>query len=246
MILTAFGALAWCCMNSQLTTKTLRGRYQLTKNIFVTCYLDVLEANNNGIQAFIGVKNRGDSTVPLGSRIFFDADAINKINARRNQSYDIFSIVVQAVQEMNGRPLHVCTPILKENYADRRQVERKPSSFPVMVTDRRSDTDFIATDGNASGLTLRYTGRKAMLNLAIRETYTFIVDYKGKQYQLSGEVKHIQYDWKTHEHSMGVHFPKLTDDEELILNLLVDPSYTINVSGKQTVDTTAGKVSADD
>lgn len=225
-------------------TKTLRGKYQLARDTFVTCYLDVLEATDQEIRMFIGLKKRGDATVPVGTKIYLNAEPINLINVRRNRDFDIFSIQVLQIEVMNGKPLHVCTPIQKETRADLRGEERKQARFPVHIEGKQSE--FVTSGGTAKGLTLHYTSQKAMLSLILNQPYQFQVSYKGSDYSLKGVVRHIQYDWRNHEHLVGVHFPDLSQDEDIILNLLLDPDYTIDISTKQTVDTAQGKISAHD
>lgn len=228
----------------QTATRTLRGKYQITKNIFVTCYLDVVEATDKEIRTFLGLKRRSDTLVPVGTQIFFNAETINKINVRRNRTFDIFSIKVVEVEDMGGKPLHVCTAISKDSRADLRNDERKEAEFPVRL--RGTKSDFIARGGTSKGLTMHYTAKRAMLSLNLGKLYNFSVQYKGNDYQLPGIVKHIQYDWKTHDHVVGVHFPNLDQESEIILNLLLDPEYTIDISSRQTVDTALGKISQED
>lgn len=229
---------------SQMTTKTLRGKYQVTRNIFVTCYLDVLEATDKEIRTFLGLKKRSDTLVPVGTRIYFDAETINKINMRRSNSFDIFSISVQEVEDLNGKPLHVCTTIQKETLTNRRSTDRKEAQFPVRL--KGSKASFLAQGGAAQGLTLHYTARRAMLSLTLNQSYEFLLNYKDMEYVLPGQIKHIQYDWKSHEHVVGVHFPSLGEEEDIVLNRLIDPSYTIDISGRQTIDTAEGKISVEE
>lgn len=223
------------------STRTLRGKYQLTKHVFVCCYLDILEATDQDISLFLGIKKRSDSLVPIGTRIFFNAEIINKINARRTNTFDEFSVRVLSIEDSGGKPLHKCSPIQKETRSDLRKEPRKAAHFQLQLKDAK--TEFIAIDGTASGLTLHYKAKKAMLSLKIGQAYEFMAAYKGVPYSLPGKIQHIQYDWRSHEHVIGVHFSGLSQEQQVILNLLIDPEYTIEIDDKQTVDTTAGKVS---
>lgn len=231
-------------MTTSGKTKTLRGKYQLARDTFVTCYINVLEATDHEMRAFIGLKERGDSSVPVGTRIYLNAEPINLINIRRNRDFDIFSIKVLQIEMMNGKPLHICTTIQKETRSDLRSEERKQASFPVGIEGKQSE--FIASDGTLKGLTLHSTSKRAMLGLTLNRHYRFKVTYKEADYAIKGVVKHIQYDWRSHEHLIGVHFPELSQEEEVILNLLLDPDYTIDISTRQTIDTAVGKISAHD
>lgn len=229
-------------MSTQKKTKRLRGKYQLTRNTFVTCYLDVLDASKDGIYAFIGLKSRADTVVPVGMKIFFNAEAMTKAGIRHSEHFDVFSITVQEVQDVEGQPLLLCTPINKETRPNLRKTERKTAEFPVTLVGKQSAV-FMVKGGTAQGLSLYYTEKRAILSLALGRTYVFAVDHKDTTYNLPGEVKHIQYDWKTHAHLVGVYFPNLAEKEEAVLNLLLDPEYVVPISEKQTVDTALGKIS---
>lgn len=224
-------------MSSQNKTRRLRGKYQITKNTFVTCYLDVLEASSNGLRTFIGLSRRADTVVPVGTKIFFNAEPIR--DQSQSQSFDLYSITVQKIEDENGQPLLVCSPIQKETRPDLRSEERKIKEFPVTL----QNASFIAKGGTAKGLTLYYAAKKALLSLALKQVYQFSVEYKGATYHLPGEIKHIHYDWKTHEHLLGVAFSKLPKQEEAVLNFLLDPEYTVPIAEKQTIDTALGKIS---
>lgn len=231
--------------SAPLSTKTLRGKYQISKNIFVTCYLDILEANDKEILVYVGLKHRADSLVPPGTRIYFNAEPINRINQRRNRDLDLFSITVLEVRPPeNGSVLHVCTPINKEIRPNLRQHERRAASFPMQLA--HLNLGFEVVDGSWKGVTLHCTSRRAMLSLTMGGTYPFTVEHKDMAYTLPGVIKHIQYDWKKHNHVIGVHFSQLPQDEQAVLNMLLDPHYTIELSNRQTIDTAQGKISADD
>ncbi len=224
-------------------TQTLRGKFQLKRNIFASCLVDVVEASGNDFKAFIGTKTRKDTVLPVGTRLFFNAESIHKITARRTHTYDLFSVTIQEVEDMGGQPLHICTPILKETHNDMRAEERMETEFSLTLEGLGSS--FIAVNGTAKGLKLLYQSKKAVLSVKQNQNYTFSANYKNEKYLFSGHICHIQYDWKTHEHFIGVHFPKLTDHEETILNLLINPNYKVEIKGKDTVDTAAGKISRD-
>jgi hypothetical protein len=233
-------------MSGQRKTKRLRGRYQITKNTFVTCYLDVLEASSDGFKTFIGLSSRADTVVPVGTRIFFNAEPSRQVDAQPPQSFDVYSITVRQIEDVSGQPILVCSPIQKETRPNLRSEERKQAQFPVRLSGKSQSTSFVAKEGTVKGLTLVYAARKALLSLALGQVYNFSVEYKGTTYQLPGEVKHIRYDWKTHEHLVGVHFRQLPEQEKVVLNLLLDPTYTIPITDKQTVDTSLGKISGVD
>lgn len=228
-------------MTVNITTKTLRGKYQVAKNIYAACYLDILEATDKEIKTFVGLKSRADTTLPVGTRIYFDAEVINKINVRRSNSFDIFSIRVLGSGSFNDKPLHICTPIEKDNRPNMRKTDRKECKFPVMLPD--TDANFQAVNGTVEGLTLVYSTRKAVLSLAGGHQYDFSVTYKGQEQRLPGTIKHIQYDWRSHEHIVGIQFGALSQEQATVIQLLLDPTFKVEISTRQTIDTALGKIS---
>lgn len=230
--------------NGQSTTKVLKGKYQLSKNIFVSCYLNVLEATDQEIRAFVGLKRNTHTQVPIGTKIIFDSGAITKPGITSSSSFEILSITVRQIEERNGQPLLVCTSIQKETRQNERANERREVDFPLQIAN--SSAEFIAKNGNSKGLTMQYTANRAMVSLSLNRIYNFSVQLKGETYQLPGRIKRIQYDWKSYHHLIGVDFSDLNKDQDIILNLMVDPDYTVQLSNKQTVDTASGKISLDD
>jgi hypothetical protein len=226
---------------SQPTTQIIRAKYRLSKNTFVTCYLGILEASGQEIKTFLGLKKRADTSVPIGTKIFFDGGTRDKISMGTSQSVELFSITVQRVEEAFGRPLHICTPIDTEVRPEQRAQSRLHADFPVRLAGK--ELEFTVRDGNTKGLTLVCRTKRAMLSLLLNKPYDFTVHYKDTDYDLAGIVKHIQYDWKDHEHIVGIHLPALNEEKETILHLLLDPNYSISIRDRQRVDTAEGKIS---
>ncbi len=224
-------------------TKILRGKYQITKNTFVICYLHVVEASQHEIKTYLKLKAKGFSEVPVGTTIFFKVEPLNKGDDDTPPSYTIFSVKVTHVQEVNGQMLHVCTAVDKKQREELRAAPRRALEFPVALAN--SEALFTAINGNNRGLTLQYSANHAMVSLVLGRSYEFVMSHKETSYVLPGEIKHIQYDWQTHQHLIGVHFNKLDKDQDMILNLLVDPDYVIPISNKASVDTATGKISLD-
>jgi hypothetical protein len=224
-------------------TKILRGKYQITKNTYVVCYLHIVEANKTEIRTLIKLKSSGFAMVPVGTTIFFNVEPLIQDSQQSSRSYSIFSIKVNQVEDLDGHSLHVCTSIDKKIRGDLRTAERRVLDFPLRLS--TSQAMFTAIEGNNQGLTLQYTANNAMVSLALERTYEFSVNLKEKDYVLPGCIKHIQYDWQTHQHVIGVHFNNLNKDQDMILNLLVDPDYVIPISNKASVDTSTGKISVD-
>ncbi len=228
----------------KITTKTLRGKYQITKDIYVACYLDILEATDKEIKTFVGLKKRADTTLPTGTKIYFDAEVINKINARRTNSFDIFWIQVLGSGNLKGKALHICSAINKETRPNLRKEERIEATFPLYLAG--SGAEFKAVNGTVRGLTLLYEARKAVLSLAVGHEYEFSVNYKDREYRLPAVIKHIQYDRREHEHQVGIQFAPLSQELETIVQLLLNPDYKIEISDRHTVDTAIGKISRTD
>ena len=212
-----------------LKTQTVKGKYQIKRDIFASCYLDVIEANDQTFQTFIG------------TRLYLNAETINRIKARRSNEFDEFCVAVQEVAVKDGKPVHICTPLLKESFAERRSKPRKPTEFFLQLNGGKAA--FIASNGTTEGLRLTYKSRRAILSIRLHQTCDFTLTYKGEEYTYPAEVLYIQYDWKSHEHNIGIRFAQMDDKHETVMNLLIDPSYTVDLSGKQTIDSAAGKVS---
>jgi hypothetical protein len=217
-----------------------KARYQITKNVFVHCYLQVLDANNQEVRLLLGVKHRSDTQVPLGTRIFISAGGMNI----EGSQFSAYSVTVLNVEERDGIFVHICTPISKELGDNRRAQPRLNVDFPVLLVD--SQTLFVATDGTPQGLGLTYTAQRAILKLTMNESYDFKFNCKGEDCSLRGVIKHIQYDWRTFQHRVGIHFQELRKDERMLLSIMVDPDYIVPISNTQTIDSSIGKISRND
>ena len=220
--------------------KILKGKYQITKNSYVVCYLHILDANNDEVKTLLKIKSNAFTEVPVGTTIYF---SMGKDNRQSDGTFNLFSVKVKRVDDVSGNPLHVCTAINKASRENMRAIERRPLDFPVKLSN--SDAMFTARDGHSQGLTLQYTANHAMMSLILDRTYDFSVNLKDTEHLLPGKIKHIHYDWQTHQHVVGVHFSQLNKDQDIILNLLVDPDYVIPISNNASVDTAAGKISLD-
>ena len=221
-------------------TKIIRGKYQITKNIFVICYLHIVEANETAVRTLIKLKSNAFTGVPVGTSIFFNGEPGLQAD---QPTFSNYFIKVKQVEDLDGNPLHVCTGLNKLAHQELRSVERRPVGFSIGLSN--SHAVFTARDGNNQGLTLQYTAKHAMVSLVLDRVYEFSVQLKEKEYLLPGRIKHIQYDWQSHQHIIGVHFDALNKDQEMILNLLVDPDYVIPISNNASIDSAAGKISLD-
>jgi hypothetical protein len=152
-------------------------------------------------------------------------------------------VTVTALGEHEGRPLHICTPLLKETRQDERAKPRLKTQFQVSM--EGSNAQFHVRNGTDEGLTLVYKSKNVILSANLGNYYDFRMNYKGQEYVYSAKVKHIQYNWKSHEHVVGIAFDALDNQRFTILNLLIDPNYKIDISHKETIDPVTGKIVSD-
>jgi hypothetical protein len=228
--------------------KTLMGKYQVRDNMHVICSLEVVDAKDGEFRTFIGIRRTSDVTVPIGTRIYLNADSIHKITARRTNVYDVYFVTVIGHEEIEGRPLHICEPLNKDTHPDLREVPRVSLDLPTWVTlgDDGDRILFQVVNGTTSGFTLAYRSNHVLLGgIHLEEAYTFWVPYKDKEYDFMAFVKHIQYNWRTHEHRIGIEFCEMDSDHEVVLNLLIDPNYKIDITHTETIDPLTGKVMKD-
>lgn len=222
--------------------RTLRGKYELKKNIAVSCYIDVQQATDQNMRLLIGVKKRGDNQVAVGTRIYLNAESINKINARRSGSFDTFSTVVLDVKPYQGKVLHICSPIMRETTPDRRLQQRFDCDFHL--SQAHSGINYRILNGSSSGAKLIYQDRRAVMSLILGTQSNFQTAYKDRIYRFNGEVHHILYDWRRHTHEVGIIWRGLTSETETIWNLLINPEYSVDITSKHKIDGGEGKIRA--
>lgn len=223
--------------------KKLKGRYQIKPNIYVTVYLDICKADNDEFHTYVSLKKLHDTVIPVGARLYFESEGITQIKARRSGQYDQYFVTVMDTEVTESACLHLCTPVEIESFPERRTKPRKDTQFRVQFGGDLTK-DFIAIDGSVEGgIRLEYRSLKAMMGFKLQETYEFQFAYKNAQYVFSARVKHIQYNWKTHGHQIGVELVDNKSDGYFVLNRLIDSDYTVDISTKQSIDTSAGKIS---
>lgn len=237
--------------------QTVNGKYRIARNVHASCRIDIMEEDADSLKLFLGVKKKADSTVVVGTRIFLDTPASKSRSVIRPQGgskedIECASVMVREVSQLDGKALLVCSGIQRETLSERRRLPRREVSFPVRLNEvaeaEESGKDygkpFIAIQGNTQGLTLQAdNGQKTLTRLVIDRHYNFTVRHKEIDYTLPGTIRHIRYDWKDYRHCLGVSFAALTSEQEVVLNLLLDPSYSIPISTSQTIDTSQGKIS---
>lgn len=223
--------------------RTVDGRYRIARNVHASCRLDIMEEDADGLKLFLGVKKKGDSTVAVGTRIFLDIPAAKNVKVFQPKEIESESVTVLEVSELDGKALLSCSAIQRESFADRRAQPRQKVSFPIRL-EEAANLQFMAVEGNLRGFSLQATGgQKTLTRLVVDRQYAFTVRHKEIDYTLPGTIHHIRYDWKEYRHGLGVSFSELTSEQEVVLNLLIDPNYTVPISTAQTIDTSQGKIS---
>jgi hypothetical protein len=221
--------------------KKLLGKYQIKPNIYVICTVDVIDANETQLVAALGTRRSGDTVVPVGTRLFFNADSLNKITAKHSNTFEVISVTVKAQAKDQGNPVLVCTPIQKETRGDLRQTPRQAAVFPIRL--QGHETKMLVNAGSLMGLSIIYPSTRPVLNLRIDQEINAIITHKEREFIYKGLIKHIHYDWKTHQHKVGLALTEMDEDSRVILNLMLDPAYKIDISHKESIDTSEGKIS---
>lgn len=206
--------------------KTLLGKYQVKNNIFVSCKVYIVAANEHEIKAYLGVSKPGDLVVPEGVKIFLDAEFINRIVATRNMGYEVIFVKNLGVEQTENGPLHYLSPINKKRRIELRAEPRRDARFPVTV--EGTDIELTCKNGTGYGLTLVYKPKYIVTTLSLDECYNFRVIFRGQEFIFNGRVKNIHYNWDNYAHQIGVYFEELEDEERDVLWGLIDPNYRVS------------------
>lgn len=224
-------------------TRTLLGKYQIQRNIYATCFLDVLEADGEALIAHVGVRKRADTEVPAGTRLILMTEQLQKITQRQKQSCDIFYVtVLSTYKDEHGLAVHKCTTVQRETIPERRAKERAEVRVPVHL--KGGEELFTMINASTKGLTLEFTSKKAVMRFRLDEVYTVQISHRGKFHEFPIRIKHIQYNWKSHLHTLGVGFESLNWEQETIINLIIDPTYQVKLPESQKIDTGEFKISS--
>lgn len=223
--------------------QTLKAKYQVNRNLFVTCNLDGIEATDDGIKAQIGIRSPGDTIVPVGTKLYLPSHTIKSVGPEGNE-YEIFFVVVLGVAIEYGQPAQICSPIQKERRKNKRQVERKACQFKISFAEM-PETEFSAISGTPQGLTLRYNPSRLFIGLVLGNEYTLKTRYKEEDLAFPIQIVHLHYDWQTNNHLVGARVLQLSQTQELMLNRLIDPNYKIEVKQTASIDTDEARIRSD-
>ncbi len=97
-------------------------------------------------------------------------------------------------------------------------------------------------NGNLNGLGLVLQADRMFSSLTQGRDYPLITQFNGQDYEFTGTVCHMQYNWQTLIHRIGVTLHPMDKEHETVLSKLIDPNFTIALKHGE-VDTTAGKIS---
>lgn len=214
---------------------SIKARYQVNQNIFITCYLEVMEASSQaGLKAQIGIRIPGDTIVPVGTKLYLATEPA-KTGDIDSDSFELFYSVVQGIEIFEGIPVQCCSPIYREQHQNRRSKERMPVEFSVQLKEM-GDQDFQVIEATPGGLTLRHKFAGTLSGLLIDHAYHFDLRYKDLEATLTGHTVHLQYDWHHHVHHIGLKLLNLTPTQENMLSLLIDPKASVDITQKSLVD----------
>jgi hypothetical protein len=216
----------------------LAGKYQINRNTFIACRLDIVSATAEHVQLRVGIHKSGDTNVPKGTLIYLPSQ-VHTLN--HQTEFETLSVLVHQVDE-DG--LHHCSAIQRQTHVDMRRAPRKAAEFPITVQEIPK-TRFKVVSGSTHGLTLTYHASKLFIGLVLGNTYTLKTDYKADTLELPVKVTHIHYNWRTLNHHVGVQITTITAIQELMLNRLIDPSYEITIKAASTIDTDEARIRGD-
>lgn len=222
--------------------ESLKAKYQVKDNIFVTCSLDVIEATATGLKTQIGIRMPGDVFIPPGTRLYIISGTSSQTSSKGEQ--ERFYVVSQGIEVMDGVPVMACSPITRETIPNRRKQERLACQFSARMDDL-GQLKFTATLGSTLGLTLICHPSKRLIGLVVGKQQELQVRYKDRDYPFSTEITHIHYDWQKCRHSVGVKFKDLTEQQEVIIKRLIDPEYTVEISQTALVDPEQARIVPD-
>jgi hypothetical protein len=219
----------------------LKAKYQVNRNIYVTCYLDIIEATMDGMKTQVGIRIPGDTILPVGTKLY-----ITQVTPKEQveDEFEAYYVTVQGVEVEQGLPLQLCSPIMREKRRNMRQRDRKQANFAVKLLELE-DTEFTVINGSIDGLTMQYRTTGMLIGLVLGQQYDLHMEYKEQSLNLPVEAIHIQYDWHNNNHLLGVKVLELSQNQEFMLNRLIDPSYTFEVKQSALVDTEEARIRPD-
>lgn len=227
-----------------LQMKTLRGTYQIKPNTFVSCHLEIEEAAENEWRLYVGIVRRADRRLPPGTRIFIDPQSFRQAEhpgAKPDATtFETLSLVVREhlVYSGTSETVHLCSGLQRETHANRRAAVRREAAFPMALGD---DFTWQVVNASIKGLAMTYQTRTPVISMALGREYSFQALHKGQPYQFALRLRHIHSNWETFTHTLGFEMGALSVDQETVLNLLIDPAFTISLRDAE-VDAGEGRI----
>lgn len=223
--------------------QSFKAKYQVNKNLFVACYLDVVEATQQGFKAQVGIRSPGDIILPVGTKLYLASVPSLQPHLKSN-AFETYYVVVEGVEVDYGVAIQSCSPILKEKRKNLRRFDRKETSFDAHISEI-AGTNFSVLNGSSDGLALQYKASSLLVGLVLGNRYTFNASYKDHLLSIPAKALHLHYDWKNNQHTLGLKILQLNTDQEFLLNRLLDPNYTDDTSQNASIDTEEARIRAD-
>ena len=178
-----------------------------------------------------------------GTKILLNCNELPPgITIDSNKGFGQISLTVQNIAHYDEETVLQCDSPQVTYHQENRQVRRQPTQFALQR--EGMDQPFLVTNASLKGLGMTVIpGGKVVLGLRLNETYAFSFDHKGSLYTLDGTVRHIEYDWRDHGHTLGIELTALNPEQETALNMLIDPNYKVDLNFDASVDVGSGKIS---
>ncbi|MBK8189971.1 MAG: hypothetical protein IPK79_05920 [Vampirovibrionales bacterium] len=225
--------------------KTLRGKYQIKPNTFVACHLEVEEATEKEWRVYVGITRRADRRLPPGTRILIDPVSFRQGEGASSRpgetgAFETFALTVHEPLVYAGatETVHLCSGLQRETHADRRRTLRRDAFFPMALGE---DFAWQVVNASPKGLALSYQSNTPVLSMALGREYSFQALHKGQSYAFPLRLRHIHSNWESFTHTLGFETGILNVDQETVLNLLIDPAYTIALRDSE-VDAGEGRI----
>jgi len=218
----------------------INAKYQLRKNLFVWCQLELTTHSETSITTYVGVKGPGDTKLPIGTTLFFDPVALSNEIKPSSSSYDFVVAKVVAHEDVPGKkaPLHQCS-LTHQSRQNTRNLTRKPCQFSMTS----GNLQLLVTNGSVEGLNLMLKAETMLSSMTQGRQYPLTANFKNQNYTFNVVVQHIHYNWQTFHHQVGVQLLPLSKEEETVMNMLIDPNFKVELK-TAAVDAASGKISA--
>jgi hypothetical protein len=217
----------------------LWAKYQVHRNLFVICRVEVTQATATGFKAQIGIRQPGDTIVPVGTRLYLLGDNVASLPQKTAQGYELFYVNVEGIDISYGMPVQVCSPIQREIQPDRRRTVRQPTSFPLILTDMETPP-YTVVSAHAGGLTMVDNNARPFVGLGLGNTYHLAMSpLREPDLIFPITIRHIQYDWMENQHRLGVQINRLSKLQTTVLLQLIKG---VALAQATTVDTGSGLI----